>query len=137
MNERGRWKSAALPVIGLAVLAGVAFGFGRPDRNPAAGAKERLRLGYFPNVTHAPALAGVERGKFAEALGGGIGLDPKVFNAGPEEMEALLAGEIDLGYVGPSPAINTYLKSNGRALRVLAGACSGGAALVARAGTNI
>jgi NitT/TauT family transport system substrate-binding protein len=138
MSDGGRWKGLALPVVGLAVLAAVAFGFGhqKKDAGPV-GATERLRLGYFPNVTHAPAIAGVERGKFQEALGASVALDPKVFNAGPEEMEALLAGEIDLGYVGPSPAINTFLKSNGKALRVLAGACSGGAALVARGDTTI
>jgi NitT/TauT family transport system substrate-binding protein len=72
----------------------------------------------------------VARGDFQKALG--VRLDPKVFNAGPEAMEALLAGEIDIAYVGPSPAINTYLKSGGRALRLLAGASSGGASLIAR-----
>jgi NitT/TauT family transport system substrate-binding protein len=80
---------------------------------------------------------GVARGEFQKALGSGVALDPKVFNAGPEAMEALLAGAIDVCYVGPSPAINTFLKSSGRALKVLAGACSGGAALVARQGTGI
>jgi NitT/TauT family transport system substrate-binding protein len=111
-------------------------------RNPSGTSKAGeepqhvLRLAYFPNVTHAPALVGVARGDFQEALGR-TRLETKVVNAGPEAMEALLAGEIDMAYVGPSPAINTYLKSEGKALKVLAGACSGGAALVARSDTPI
>jgi NitT/TauT family transport system substrate-binding protein len=140
MRDAGGWKALARPAVGLAILGSLAFGFGSLEgrelrrRGPEAGTQRApsLRLAYFPNLTHAPALAGVARGEFQRELGGQASLDPKVFNAGPEEMEALLAGEVDLGYVGPSPAVNTYLRSNGRALRILAGACSGGAALVAR-----
>jgi NitT/TauT family transport system substrate-binding protein len=129
---------------------GVWFGLGAAAlgflvlRNPNPGGtgsnapqgNEALRLAYFPNVTHAPALIGVARGDIQTALGK-TRLETKVVNAGPEAMEALLAGEIDVAYVGPSPAINTYLKSGGTALRLLAGACSGGAALVARGDTQI
>jgi len=145
MRKSGRWKTLALPVAGVALLAGLAFGFGGFGQNAAtpagpagpAGPRARLRLAYFPNLTHAPALVGVGQGRFQQELGRSAGVDTRVFNAGPEEMEALLAGEVDLGYVGPSPALNTYVKSGGRALRILAGACSGGASLVARADTNI
>jgi NitT/TauT family transport system substrate-binding protein len=130
------WVPFARPVAALAVLVGIAVVFGNPKAAPTSG-RERVRLAFFPNLTHAPALAGLARGAFQEALPAGVVVDPKAFNAGPEEMEALLAGEVDVGYVGPSPAINTYLKSGGKALRVLAGACSGGAGLVARKGTGI
>jgi NitT/TauT family transport system substrate-binding protein len=130
MRSKG-WAALAVPIAGAAVLGGLAFGPGREERRPEAG-RERVRLAYFPNVTHAAAVAGLARGEFQKELGDAVYVDAKVFNAGPEEMEALLAGEVDLGYVGPSPAINTYLRSRGRALRVLAGASSGGAALVAR-----
>jgi NitT/TauT family transport system substrate-binding protein len=120
------------------VLAGLALVFGRSSNGSGAGAgQETLRLGYFPNVTHAPGVVGTARGEFQKALGAKTVVDTKVFNAGPEEMEALLAGAIDVGYVGPSPAINTFLKSDGRALKILAGACEGGAALIARDGTTI
>lgn len=97
----------------------------------------RLRLGHFPNVTHAPALVGLSEGIVAKEIGDDARLEVKVFNAGPAAMEALLAGEIDLCYVGPSPAINTFLKSNGEALRVVSGVCSGGASLVATATSGI
>jgi NitT/TauT family transport system substrate-binding protein len=47
-------------------------------------------------------------------------------------IEALFAGEVDVGYVGPSPAVNGYVKSKGEALRIVAGASSGGALFVVR-----
>jgi NitT/TauT family transport system substrate-binding protein len=88
-----------------------------------------LRLGYFPNVTHGQALVGVDDGTFARALGGRV--DPKLFNAGPAAMEALLVGDLDASYVGAGPAVIAWLRSEG-GLRVVAGAVSGGAVLVVR-----
>lgn len=125
-----------MPLIGIVSLFLLAFVIGRPPDVPHSGA-QRLRLGYFANVTHAPALLGVGQGRFQKALGRQATLDARVFNAGPEAMEALLAVEIDVCYVGPGPAANTYLKSGGRALKIIAGVCSGGAALVARNGLDI
>ena len=91
-----------------------------------------LRLGYFPNVTHATALVGVEQGIFAEALGDDVTLETSTFNAGPEAIEALFAGAIDATYIGPNPAINGFAKSDGEALRIVSGATSGGAFLVVK-----
>jgi NitT/TauT family transport system substrate-binding protein len=82
-----------------------------------------IRLGYFPNVTHSQALIGVKRGDFGK-------IRPLVFNAGPSVIEALFAGQIDIAYVGPNPAINGFVQSHGKALRIIAGATSGGASLV-------
>src|SRR5690348_9962313 len=138
MNSGKSLGRTAVPLLALGALAVLALVTGRHASAPsAAPGTLRVRLGYFPNVTHAPAVVGMARGEFQKALGRGVSVDPKVFNAGPQEMEALLAGEIDLGYVGPGPAIDTYLRSKGTALKVIAGACSGGAALVARSGANI
>lgn len=92
-----------------------------------------LRLGYFPNLTHAPALYGTEKGVFAKNLGAGVTLKPSTFNSGTQEAEALLSGAIDAGYIGPNPAVNSFIKSNGEALRIISGATSGGASLVVRA----
>ncbi len=89
-----------------------------------------VRLAYFPNVTHGVALVGVGRGTFAKALGADTKLETQVFTAGPAEIEALFAGAVDIGYIGPGPAINGYLKSKGAALKIIAGAASGGAGLV-------
>lgn len=95
-----------------------------------------LRVGFFANLTHAPALVAVERGELARALAP-VAVEPKAFNAGPEAMEALLAGALDACYVGPAPAINSYLRSRGEALVVVAGAAQDGAGLVLRAGMNV
>jgi len=96
-----------------------------------------MRVGYFPNITHSQALIGVARGDFQKALGSNVTLDPKVFNAGPSVIEAIFANQLDLSYIGPNPAVNGYVKSNGQALRVIAGATSAGAALIVRSDANI
>lgn len=101
-----------------------------------AGADQVLRLGYFANVTHAPAILGVDKGFFAEALGEGVELEVVTYNSGTEAAEALLSGAIDATFIGPNPAINGFAKSNGEALRIVSGTTSGGAALVVREGID-
>jgi len=96
-----------------------------------------IRVGYFPNITHAQALVGMAGDYFSRAFGKEVEIQPFLFNAGPSCMEALLAGRLDLAYVGPNPAVNTYLRSNGQALRILAGGCAGGSALVLRKETPV
>lgn len=93
-----------------------------------------LRLGYFPNVTHAPALVGLENGIFTEHLGEDVTLSTTTFNAGPSAIEALFSGAIDATYIGPNPAINGWAQSGGAALHIVAGTASGGAGLVVRPG---
>jgi NitT/TauT family transport system substrate-binding protein len=96
-----------------------------------------IRVGAFPNITHPQAMVGKANGWFEKALGPNVKIDWKSFNAGPSAIEALYAGAIDLTYVGPNPTISGYVRSNGEALRVVAGACSGGAALVVRNDSGI
>ena len=98
---------------------------GADDEAPA-----RVRLGYFANVTHAPAIVALEKGLFAEEIGPAVALEPRTFNAGPEAVEALFSEALDLSYIGPNPAINAFAQSGGEAIRIVAGATSGGAALV-------
>src|SRR6187455_1874179 len=95
-----------------------------------------LRLGYFPNVTHATAIVGVANGNFAQALGSAATLEPHTFNAGPEATEALFSNAIDATFIGPNPAINAFIKSSGAAIRIVSGATSGGAFLVVKDGIN-
>lgn len=121
-----------LLVLGLAVAA---CGGGRPGA--LSGGAVTMRVGYFPNITHSQALIGIARGDFQKALGPDVTLDVKVFNAGPSAIEAMFAGQLDLSYIGPNPAINGYVKSNGQALRIVAGATSGGAAFIVRPQANI
>ena len=95
-----------------------------------------LRLGYFPNLTHAAAIAGVEKGIFADKLGPGVQLKTSLFNAGPAAVEALFSGALDATYIGPNPTINAFAQSHGDAVRVIAGATSGGAFLVVKPNIN-
>ena len=105
-----------------------------------------LRIGYFPNLNHAQAVIGLQQdGDFQKVLNAnysdtnkGVRIEPYVFNAGPSAIEALFAGQIDVAYVGPNPAINGYLASDGQGIRIISGAASGGASFVVRndAGIN-
>jgi NitT/TauT family transport system substrate-binding protein len=97
--------------------------------------KITLRIGYFPNITHAQGVIGShstreKQGWFEQRLGPDITIHWYAFNAGPSAMEAIFAGSIDLTYVGPNPTLNAYIRSRGDEIRVLAGAAFGGAALV-------
>ncbi len=96
---------------------------------PAGTAADTLRLRYFPNVTHAAAVLGVANGTFQSALGD-TKLETSTFNAGPAAIEALLSGAIDATFIGPNPAINSFVKSNGDSIRIVAGATDNGAVLV-------
>jgi NitT/TauT family transport system substrate-binding protein len=89
-----------------------------------------VRLGHFPNLTHAPALYALEKGIYAKDMGGNVTLAVTRFNAGPEEVQALFSNDLDIAFIGPSPAVNAFEKSN--AVRIIAGAASGGAALVVK-----
>ncbi|MFF4649124.1 aliphatic sulfonate ABC transporter substrate-binding protein [Streptomyces sp. NPDC001380] len=88
-----------------------------------------VRIGYFANLTHGTALVGLKEGLFQKELGG-TQVKTQVFNAGPSEIEALNAGSVDIGWIGPSPAVNGYVKSGGRSLRIISGSASGGVKLV-------
>jgi len=121
----------------LSLLLAACGNTGNTGNSTTSNSPVTVHLGYFPNITHAIALVGVARGTFQQALG----LDKldasKTFNAGPALIEALLAGDIDIGYVGPNPAINGYVKSHGEALRIIAGASSGGALFIVRPDAHI
>jgi NitT/TauT family transport system substrate-binding protein len=104
-------------------------------RSELRAEKMRIRVGHFPNVTHAQALVASQlqqqgKGWFQQRLGPDVEIQWFVYNAGPSAMEAIFANSIDLTYVGPNPALNAYVKSQGEEIRVIAGAAIGGAALV-------
>jgi NitT/TauT family transport system substrate-binding protein len=100
-----------------------------------ASAEDTIRVGHFPNVTHVQGLVAhhlsrTGNGWFEQRLGADVKIEWYIYNAGPSAMEAILADSIDLTYVGPSPALNAYTKSNGEEIRIVAAAAAGGAALV-------
>ena len=98
----------------------------------AGGSKVTLRLGYLPNVTHAPAIVGLQNKTYENDLGSNVDLKTTTYNSGTDETTALLAGSLDAAFVGPNPAINAYQKSNGTLVHIVSGVASGGAFLVVK-----
>ena len=137
MSRTTRRLVVLAAAVSLALTACAQVGQARtaPGGGPTGPAAE-LRLGYFANLTHAPALVGVGEGLFADQLtaAGTPTLTTQVFTAGPAAVEALYARAIDAAFIGPNPAINAYIQSDGDALRIVAGATSGGAQLVVQPG---
>jgi sulfonate transport system substrate-binding protein len=124
-----------LPLLAVLAACGGNAGASSDGNGRTGGPAATLRLGFFGNVTHAPALVGVGKGFIAKDLGT-TKLETQVFNAGPAAVEALNAGAIDAAYLGPNPAINAFTKSHGEAVRIVSGATSGGAQLVVKPGIN-
>src|SRR6266487_3392166 len=120
---------------GVAAVAVLAAGCGSSSASSGGSSGPVvLRLGFLANITHEPALVGLEKGFFAKELGKNVTLKTTVFSSGTEETTALLAGQLDAAYVGPNPAINAWQKSNGAAIKIISGAASGGASLVVKPG---
>jgi NitT/TauT family transport system substrate-binding protein len=107
---------------------------GGTGTDPSSAGKVVLRLGFLENITHATALVGVKEHFFTENLGNNVTLQLTPFSTGTEEGTALLAGQLDAAYVGPNPTISAWQKSGGKAIKVISGAASGGAALVVKSG---
>jgi NitT/TauT family transport system substrate-binding protein len=120
---------AVVAVVGL--LAGGCAG----SASRARGSSEVLRLGIFPNLTHAPGYVALGEGIFDRVLGD-TEVEVSIFNSGTDAGEALLAGSLDATYIGPGPAINLFVRSEG-SVAVVSGATSGGASLVVRRGSGI
>lgn len=96
---------------------------------------EQVNIGYFPNLTHAPGLVADADGAFADRFGKlGVTVSTKSFNAGPDVIQAILSGSLDISYIGPNPTVTAYIQSQGEGIRVIAGSTSGGASLVVKPG---
>ncbi|MFD7615337.1 ABC transporter substrate-binding protein, partial [Streptomyces sp. NPDC059828] len=128
--RRGVAAAAALPLLAVALTA-CGYGSQAKDdtttRTAVEGRKlsaDTVKIGYFPNLTHATALVGIQEGLIQRELGG-TAIKPQTFNAGPSEIEALNGGSLDIGFIGPSPSVNGYAKSKGQALRIISGSASG------------
>ncbi len=97
------------------------------------GAATVVNVGYFPNVTHAPGLVADAQGFLAKRLGAAsASAATKSFNAGPDVIQAILSGSLDISYIGPNPTVTAYIQSRGEGIRVIAGSTSGGASLVVK-----
>jgi NitT/TauT family transport system substrate-binding protein len=135
-----RKRTSAL-LAAVAAIALLAAGCGGDDTSAGDSATAggtpatELRLGFFANVTHATPLVGLKEGIYQKELGS-TEIKTQTFNAGPAAVEAIFAGTLDATYIGPNPAINAFFKSKGDAIRIIAGATSGGAALVVKPEIN-
>src|SRR5580692_3862471 len=108
-------------------------GSGNTNADPAP---VTVRLGFLENITHASALVGLKEGFFNQALGSAGTLKPTAFSTGTQETTAILAGQLDAAYVGPNPAINSWQKSGGTAIKIVSGAATGGASVVVSKGIS-
>src|SRR5215467_13214357 len=104
------------------------------NANAAGSSPVTVRLGFLSNITHAPALVALKEGFFTKALGSAGTLKATAFSAGTEETTAILSGQLDAAYVGPNPAINAWQKSDGKAIKIVSGAATGGASVVVKQG---
>jgi len=135
-------RVAAVAMVGAALLAaGCSSSSSSSGSASTAGqngssdpAPVTVRLGFLTNITHASALVGLKEGFFSSALGSAGTLKATAFSTGTEETTALLAGQLDAAYVGPNPAINAWQKSGGTAIKIISGAATGGASVVAQKG---
>lgn len=121
-------------VVSLSILITTATGCNETESDamtPSSNSIAEVKFGYFANATHAQAVLGVASGDFAKAIAP-VKLTTRVFNAGPSLIEAMFAGEVDIAYVGPGPALTAFQKSKGNGIRVIAGAASNGVVIVAR-----
>jgi NitT/TauT family transport system substrate-binding protein len=139
-TRRPLWAAVAtLAMASLLALTGCSSGSdsaGDPtadSTSPAAAEVTTLRLGFFPNLTHAPAFVGLQEGFYKDALGEvGVKVAPQLFNAGPDAVNALFSDSIDIAFVGPNPTVSGWTQSKGEAIKVISGAASGGASLVVK-----
>jgi NitT/TauT family transport system substrate-binding protein len=139
INRALKTTAAVLAVVaaGAALAACGSDDSGKASADTSASTKAStdpvtLRLGYFPNVTHAPAIVGIEGGIFKKNLAKNVTLEPKSFNAGPDVITAIFSGALDASFIGPGPSISGFQQSNGDAIRIVSGAASGGASLVVK-----
>ena len=127
---KGRLKKLLLTGI-IAITAFGVIGCGsKDDKN------KEVHIGYFNNITHAQALMMKAEGTLDKSLGDDVNVKWTAFNAGPAEVEALFSGDIDIGYIGPVPAISANVKSKGDVV-IISSATKGGAVLVKRKGSDI
>jgi len=114
-------------------VAAIALGTTAPN----SSSENMVRVAFFPNIGHSIAIVGTEKGIFSEKLGNQIQIETRLFDSGPQVIESMYANQIDLAYVGPGPAINGFLKSDGKALKILTGAASAGVSFVVHPDSKI
>lgn len=116
---------AGIAAIAILSIAAAILGSGNAD------AENKIRVAYFPNISHAVPIIGLEKGIFPNEI-----VETKLFDNGPQVIESMFSRSIDIAYVGPGPAINGFLKSE-HELKILSGAASGGASFIVHPNSDI
>ena len=112
-------------IVAIGIIALVGF-----TQSSVNDSENNIRVAFFPSVVHAVPIIGMETQTFANNLNTDLDIQVKIFDSGPQVIESIFSNSIDIAYVGPGPAINGFLKSDGNDLKILAGAASGGASFV-------
>ena len=120
-------------IVGIILLSVLGVSLSSTDESN----ENKIRIAYFPNIGHAIPIVGMEKGFFEESIGDQTKIETRVFDSGPQAIEALFADSIDLAYVGPGPAINGFLNSENHNIKILAGAASGGASFIVHPNSEI
>ena len=112
-----------IAIVGIIALVGVTQSYDSTSEN-------KIRVAFFPSIVHAVPIVGIENQTFANTLDDNMEIEIKVFDSGPQVIESIFSGSIDVAYVGPGPIINGFLKSDGKDIKILSGAASGGASFI-------
>jgi len=124
--------------ITIGIIATVAFAITISENYGSDEANQnKIRVAFFPSIGHAVPIIGLENGIFENGMGQQIKIETKLFDSGPQVIESIFAGSIDIAYVGPGPVINGFLKSDGRDIKILAGAASGGASFIVKPNSDL
>lgn len=99
--------------------------------------EKKIRIAYFPNVSHIVPIVGIEKGFFANKIGNETNIEIKLFDSGPQVIESMFANSIDVAYIGPGPTINGFLNSENNNLKIISGAASGGVSFIVHPDSEI
>jgi NitT/TauT family transport system substrate-binding protein len=93
---------------------------------------KELRIGYQPSTHQMAEITAMEKGWWQQDLApyGVVNVSDKVFPSGPPEMAAMLAGELDVAYVGAAPVLSAL--ATGLDAKIVAGVNTQGSDLVVR-----
>ena len=122
-------KILGMAVSGIAVIVAIAItitSFSDSDQIN----QDKIRVAFFPSIGHIIPIVGLEEKIFEKGIGEEKQIETKLFDSGPQVIESIFSGSIDIAYVGPGPIINGFLKSDGKDIKILSGAASGGASFI-------
>ncbi|MUT67418.1 ABC transporter substrate-binding protein [Paenibacillus sp. NEAU-GSW1] len=134
MFKKAAYSSLAIVLI-LTLLSGCGSSGSGNNGSSKSADPITVKIGLLKNVTHAPAFVAIKKGYLQDRLGANVKIEVQGFNNGSDLSTAMATGQIDIGYVGPSPVINQYVRSKN--IKILSGANNGGAVLVVRKGSGV